>query len=197
MNHPLRCGCGAIQGHIERSPSAVRAVCYCRDCQAYARFLGTSRVTDESGGTEVVAFAANHLRFTAGLDALACASLSERGILRWYAGCCNTPIANTPRDPRIAYVGVVHSCVDAGPPKLEDSFGPLRIAVNTNSARGRVRSTPVASTFGVARLVLSLAAARLGGAYRTNPFFESDLQTPIRPVHVLTAAERERAYRDR
>ncbi len=174
----------------------MRAICYCRDCQAYARFLGSAGVTDENGGTEVVAFVSKYLRFTAGVESLACASLSQHGILRWYARCCNTPIANTPRNPRIAYVGVIHSCVDTGPPSLDDSFGPLRIAVNTKSARGRVRSTAIASTVGVARLMLSLAGARLSGAYRINPFFQSDLRTPIRPVHVLTAAEREHAYRD-
>jgi hypothetical protein len=195
MSHPLRCRCGTFRGHVVPSSTAVRAVCYCNDCQAYARFLGAPGVTDEDGGTEVVACLPNDVHLTAGLDALACMSLRERGLLRWYASCCNTPVGNTPRNPHVPYVGLIHSCLEATSPSVEHSFGRRRVAVNTSSARHPVRSTPVASTAAVVRLATSALVARLSGAYRSNPFFESGTRTPIRPVRVLSDAERKQAYR--
>ena len=194
MNHPLHCRCGTLRGHVIPAAGAMRAVCYCKDCQAYARFLGLPGVVDEDGGTEVVASLPGQVHLVAGLEALACLSLSERGLLRWYASCCNTPVGNTPRDPRMPYVGVVHSCLEEGSPTLESSFGRMRIAVNTRSARNEVRSTPIATTFGVLNLMASLLGARLRGAYRSNPFFDPATRAPIRPVRVLSTAEREQAY---
>jgi hypothetical protein len=195
MNHPLRCRCGTLQGYVLPSAGATRAVCYCKDCQAYARFLRTPRVLDRCGGTEVVASLPKHVHFISGQDALACLSLSPRGILRWYAKCCNTPIGNTPRNPTLAYVGLVHSGLETHSPSLESSFGPLRMAVNTKSAIGKVRPTPVATVIGVLALIKVLLGARLSGAYKDNPFFLAGSDTPIRQPYVLSKVEREQAYR--
>jgi len=194
MNHPLRCRCGALQGHVIPAWSATHAVCYCRDCQAYARFLGSEGLVDRHGGTEVVAMLPARVQLTDGLAHLACLSLSDRGLLRWYASCCATPVANTPRNPRVPYAGLVHSCLgDAA--AIRSTFGPLRIAVNTKSARHAVQSTPAATLFGVLGLATALLGARLSGSYRRNPFFESASGAPIRPVRVLTPDERAQAYR--
>lgn len=194
-NHPLRCRCGALRGLVLPSAAALRAVCYCKDCQAYARFLGTPGVVDRHGGTEVVASVPRQVRFTAGQAALACLSLSPRGTLRWYAECCRTPIGNTPRNPKIAYVSVVHSCLESETRSLESSFGPLQVAVNTRSAMGEVRATPVASVVAMLTLAKTLLGARLSGAYRDNPFFLPGSGTPVREPYVLSRAEREQAYR--
>jgi hypothetical protein len=195
MNHPLRCRCGTLQGYVLPRTASMRAVCYCKDCQAYARFLGTPGIVDEDGGTEVVASLPKHLHFTGGLEVLACMSLSERGILRWYANCCKTPVGNTPRNPKLPYVGVIHSCLEASSPTLESSFGPLHMAVNTNSARTKVQSTPIASTVGMLTLMMSVLGSRLTGAHKINPFFLSDSGIPIRQPRVLSNAERARVYR--
>jgi len=194
MNHPLRCRCGALEGQVIPSRSATHAVCYCRDCQAYARFLGEAGIVDENGGTEVVAMLSARVQLTHGLQHLACLSLSAQGLLRWYASCCATPIVNTPRNCGVPYAGLVHSCLgDAA--AIRKTFGPLRIAVNTKSARHAVRSTPLATTFGVLQLATALIGARVTGAYRHTPFFAPGSGTPIKPVRVLTPDERVRAYR--
>jgi hypothetical protein len=192
--HSLRCRCGTFQGYVERSSSAVRAVCYCRDCQAFARFLGTQGITDPDGGTEVVASLPKHVRLSSGLEALACLSLSEHGLLRWYASCCNTPVGNTPRNRKLPYVGLVHSCLEGGQSSIASTFGARRVAVNTGSAKNAVQSTPVASAVAVVGLMSSAIMDRLGGAYRNNPFFAADTGTPVRQVRVLSTVERERAY---
>ena len=194
MNHPLRCRCGTLQGYVESSSSATRAVCYCRDCQAYARFLDTPGALDENGGTEVVASLPKHVHFTSGLEALSCLSLSKQGLLRWYASCCDTPIGNTPRNPKVPYVGLIHSCLEGDSSFIESAFGRRRIAVNTKSARSDVRSTPVATIVSVLGLMVSALGDRLSGAYKRNPFFAIETGTPIRSVRVLSSSERERAY---
>lgn len=194
MHHPLRCRCGALEGHVIASRSATRAMCYCRDCQAYARFLGEAGIVDEAGGTDVVAMLPAHVHLTHGLQHLACLSLRERGLLRWYASCCATPLANTPRNPGVPYAGVIHTCL-GDTAAIERTFGPLRIAVNTKSARHDVRSTPLATACGVLGLAAALLGARLSGSYRRNPFFEADLRAPVRPARVLTPDERAQAYR--
>jgi hypothetical protein len=192
--HPIRCRCGKLQGRLTPSAGATRALCYCKDCQAYARFLGTPGITDADGGTEVVASLPAQLELTEGLESLACMSLSPRGLLRWYASCCGTPIGNTPRDPKLPYVGVVHNCLETASQDLASSFGSLDMAVNTGSARNKVRSRPAANVAGLIKLVPALIAARLTGRYRRNPFFLTGTRTPIRPVRVLTDAERAQAY---
>ena len=107
------------------------------------------------------------VHFTQGLEALACMSLSHRGLLRWYASCCNTPIGNTSRDFKTAYVGLTESCLRSGSPSLQESFGPVRMVLNTKSARGSVKSTPVSNL--VALLGVMKSLIKLGRTAPTNP----------------------------
>jgi hypothetical protein len=192
--HPLRCRCGTLHGHVEAPQRAMgRGVCYCRDCQAYAHALGRPReVLDALGGTEVVAIAPAHVVIDAGHDALACLSLSPRGLLRWHTRCCGTPVANTPRDWRIAYAGLVHNALE-GAGAMDDSFGRGRAHVNTRSAHGKPPSTPVVNLAFIATALARAASARLGGSYRRTPFFTSDGR-PVCEPRVLTRAERDAAY---
>lgn len=194
MNHPLRCKCGTLQGFVVPATSTTRVICYCRDCQAFARFLGSPGITNQFGGTEIVASIPKYVRFTRGQEMLSCVSLSEGGLLRWYARCCKTPVGNTPRNFKIAYAGLVHSCLESHGSSLHASFGPLRIAVNTKSATGDVRPTPVHAVMGFLGLAKSLVGARISGAYKDNPFFVAESGSPVQPGQVLSAAERKRAY---
>ena len=193
MNHPLQCQCGTIKGYVVRPGMAKRAVCYCKDCQAFARFLERAdTVLDEHGGTAIVATIPRQVHFTQGLEALACMSLSPRGLLRWYASCCNTPIGNTPRDFKMPYVGLIESCLRSDSPSLQESFGPVRAVVNTKSARGSVQSTPVSNLLTLLGIIASVIGARVSGAYKGNPFFEADTGMPVARPRELTKAERER-----
>jgi hypothetical protein len=192
--HPLQCRCGTLKGYVSPPDMANRAVCYCKDCQAFAHFLDRpdDAVLNDLGGTEIVATLPKHVHFTQGLDSLVCMSLSEQGLLRWYARCCNTPIGNTPRDFKISYVGLIHSCLAKRAPSLQDSFGPVRMVLQTKSARGQVKSTPVSNFVTLLRIMKSVIATRISGSYKSNPFFVEDSGTPIKEPRVLTKAERAR-----
>jgi hypothetical protein len=192
MNHPLQCQCGTIQGYVVRPGMAKRAVCYCKDCQAFAHFLKRAdTLLDEQRGTAIVATVPGQVHFTRGIEALACISLSDHGLLRWYASCCSTPIGNTPRDFKTPYVGLIESCLKSNTPSLQESFGPLRMVLNTKSARGRVTSTPARNLVAMLGVMKSVIGSRLSGAYKRNPFFETAMGAPIARPRVLTKAERE------
>src|SRR3546814_16973924 len=114
MSIGFQCRCGSLRGEIEPRHAFLRARCYCLDCQAFAHALGRGHETlGGQGGSDVVAMLPAGLRFTAGSEHLACLSLSPQGLLRWHASCCNTAIANTPRNPKFPYVGVL-------PPRSEE-----------------------------------------------------------------------------
>src|SRR5216683_8060072 len=141
VNHPLQCRCGTLKGYVAHSTRVNRCVCYCRDCQAFAHFLGRpSEILDAQGGTDVIQTRPANVTFAQGQDAFACMRLTERGLLRWYAACCNTPVGNTLSNFRVSFVGLVHSCLEGTGGSLDDSLGPVRARVNTKSAKGEVRT---------------------------------------------------------
>ena len=194
MDHPLQCKCGRLAGTVASAAGVTRASCYCRDCQAYAHALGNpDAILDKLGGTDIMATLQQYVTFTKGTEALACLSLSERGLLRWYASCCNTPIANTGRDLRVSYVGLVHTCLGQSPRHIEAAFGPVRMHVNTKHAKGKVASNPLGALTSLLRIFASVARARIDGTYKRSPFFVAAESRPVVPPRVLSASERERA----
>jgi len=191
MNHPLQCRCGTIKGHVALFGAPSRAVCYCKDCQAFARFLEQAKtVLDAAGGTGIIPTLPGRVHFSQGLDALACMSLSDHGLLRWYAACCNTPIGNTPRDYKTPYVGLIESCLQSDVPSLQQSFGPVRIVLNVKSAKVPVKSAPWSTLAAMVRVMTTVIAARLRGDYG-SPFFEQGTGVPVVRARELTKAERE------
>src|SRR5579871_159514 len=107
---PLRCRCGEVRGIARQvSPKGgFRVVCYCEDCQTFARFLQREDVLDAAGGTDIFQMPPARVELVAGLDAVRCLRLSERGVLRWYTDCCRTPIANS-AGPGFPIIGMIHS----------------------------------------------------------------------------------------
>jgi hypothetical protein len=195
MNHPLRCRCGALRGQVSHPEKVSRGVCYCKDCQAFAHFLGTTGdILDERGGTDVLATLPQHVSFTQGVERLACMSLSDKGMLRWYASCCNTPIGNTPRNMKLSHVGLVHTCLEDPPRTLDAVFGPVRMRVNTQSAQGaeKPKTLPLSTVVSIVKFMGSLLRARLNGSYQRTPFFVPSQGTPIIAPKVLTPGERAR-----
>jgi Family of unknown function (DUF6151) len=191
MNYPLRCRCGSVAGYLLWPGRAGRALCYCRDCQAFARYLGTpEQSVDEFGGTDVIATSPRYVHFTQGIERMHCMSLSEKGLLRWYAACCRTPVGNTPRNPKLSYVGLVHDFLEGSNDELREAFGPARAAVNTQSATGSVSSAPVATFFAVQKILGNVLWSRISGKYRENPFFRPGSATPIVAPEVLSLAQR-------
>lgn len=196
-SHPVRCRCGKFRGALSHPERGTRAVCYCRDCQAYGHFLGPGAgVLDRLGGTEVVAVRPRDLRFVEGVEHLACMSLTPNGTLRWFTHCCRTAIGNTPRDIRLAHLGLVHTALVTDAHDLAESFGPIRMHVNRRSAHGEAAATS-APAFAAALVpyVARLAWSRLSGEFRDNPFFDAASGLPRVAPEVLSKDELQKLRR--
>src|ERR1700722_18306358 len=190
MNHTLQCRCGTIKGFVSAPRTANRCVCYCKDCQAFAHFLERADdVLDERGGSDISQILPKHITFLRGVEALACMRLTPKGLLRWYAGCCNTPVGNTLATPKFSFVGLLHSCLQDPARSLDDSFGPIRARVNTGGASG----SPKPRSVGLGRaglwFITTTLKARINGDYRQTPFFNPSTGNPIVSPRVLGGAE--------
>ena len=111
----------------------------------------------------------------------ACVSLSPRGLLRWYAACCHTPLANTPRDWKLPYVGLVHTCLRQ-PDPLERSFPQVEMRIYTKRAHGPVPGdTGLSGKLHFLRMVMRLTGMRLTGAYKSTPLFSANGEPVAQP----------------
>jgi hypothetical protein len=195
MSHPLQCRCGVVQGTVGRPEVANRMVCYCRDCQAFAHFLGRAAdILDEAGGSDVVQTPPANVVFTAGVESLACMRLTERGLLRWYASCCNTPIGNTPPDFRMSFVGLVSTCLRSPTRSIDDSFGPVRARAYTKHAKKPVHSSVGGMLSAIVSAITMITRARISGDYKRTPFFDVAAGTPVVTPKVLSPREHEQLY---
>src|SRR5215472_15626584 len=152
----LRCRCGEVQGRVKNaSPEAVtRAVCYCDDCQAYLHHLGRLDLMEEHGGTDVVQVAPSSLTFHRGAERLVGLRLTPKGLYRWYASCCRTPLGNT-LGPAIPFVGIVAQAFQGEGVGPDEIFGRPRGAIQGKFAVG---TPPEGST----KINVSLLAGAIG-----------------------------------
>ncbi len=180
---PLRCRCGHVRGVVGGvSPSSgFRFVCYCTDCQTFARFLGRPNVLDAAGGTDIFQLPPRRVTLTTGMDALKAIQLSKK-VIRWYASCCRTPIGNTAAGPEFPMVALIHAFMDheADGRSRDVVLGPPRCRIYERSALGPLPSPgPPAPSFGVfARRASKLLGWWVRGLGRPTPFFDPKTGAP-------------------
>ncbi len=191
---PLRCRCGAVRGVMTGvSPATgTHVVCYCNDCQAFARFLGQDGVVDAWGGTDIFQVSPSQIRVTEGADHLACVRLSEKGLFRWYAGCCQTPIGNM-LGPALPFIGVVRAFRDPSAGAGADAaLGPPRGHIWGQFAVGGcpAHAHPKAPLGLTLRMLRPMLGWWIGGKGQPQPFFDGVTGAPRVAPKVLTSAER-------
>lgn len=187
--HPIRCRCGTVRGTLADPGATMRAVCYCKDCRAWAEVLGREAdLLDGAGGTAIVAAQPSNVRFTQGLDRLACASFSKRGLLRWYASCCRTPMGNTVRNPKQHFVGLARAALDPAP--LPGESGPPSIRLFTPSATKPVSATPVAMGLSLVGILARATVAIATGRWKRNPYFADVRADPAQPLRTPQVIDR-------
>jgi hypothetical protein len=189
----LQCRCGIVRAIARGVTPTIgnHCVCYCDDCQAFAKFLGRAAdVLDANGGTDIFQLSPARLEFTAGMDRVACMRLTPKGLARWYASCCNTPIGNTMATPGIPFVGLIRAFV-AEP--ASDALGPVRTRVFRQFATGDKEAIPPDER-PQWRMLLRVMALMLGwrlrGDHKRSPFFDAASGAPLKAPRVLTEAER-------
>lgn len=190
----IACRCGAVTGRVSgASPRSFnRVVCYCDDCQAYAHHLGRADLLDAHGGSDIVALPPAALAFSAGQERIAGVRLTAKGVYRWYAGCCHTPLGNTV-GPAIPFVGLMTEAFTTGGQVADALFGKPAGAIRGEFAVGG--PPPGCSKgIGVAVMLRSIAKIlgwRLTGRAWPHPFFDRATKKPIYPLSVLSREERE------
>lgn len=192
----IQCSCGALRGGARGLCGRVghRVVCYCDDCQCFAHFLGrASDVLDAHGGTDIFQVTPARVALSEGRAQLACMRLTPKGLLRWYAGCCRTPIGSTLATRQVPFVGLVHACLRlGGGGSLDAALGPVRARVFGRFAKGDPAGLGASQGAPLPLLLRPLrlfVAARLRGDHRRSPFFDPESGEPRVAPHVLGADE--------
>ena len=190
---PLCCQCGRVRG-VARDvalSAGIRFVCYCEDCQAFARFLERPDVLDAAGGTDIFQMPIGRVTLTAGSDAVRCLRFSSK-VFRWYADCCRTPIGNT-AGPRFPVIGLIHSFGHTADARSRDQLlGPPLCRIFERSAIGPLPpNAPPPPSLG---MFVVRASRVLGwwlrGLGRPNPFFHPQTNAPLSVPQVFEPRER-------
>ncbi|MDO6707519.1 DUF6151 family protein [Photobacterium sp. 1_MG-2023] len=172
----LRCACGEIQGKAEvPSPeSGNRVVCYCKDCQAFAMQLQPEKILTPHRGTAIFQVSPSSIQWHQGVEHIRCLRLTAAGLHRWYAGCCQTPLANTLK-PSFPFVGLIETAITPED-RTDKNLGPVRAHAYPQHANPRLpqdilqhnRVWPM-----VIRVMLKILGWKLTGKGKPNPFFDS------------------------
>ena len=179
----LTCRCGEMQWHIDEGAEGRHMMCYCADCQTAARHLGQADAYLTNGGTQLFQTVPGNIHFDKGRAHLRMFRLSPNGIFRWYAKCCNTPIANTLPKSGFPFVGAVLPAGHTG-------FGRISARVRTKDASARIReSGMIATVYGIFFRAAKAAITKTGTA---TPFF-NDTGGPVAEAEILTLEKRNKA----
>lgn len=181
MTRTLNCSCGAMEWQVADTAQGTHLKCYCADCQTAARHLGHADML-EDGGTHIFHTLPADLQITKGAEHLALIRLSPKGLMRWHAGCCNTPIAATLPKTGFPFIGLVL-------PPDNTSFGKVQAHAFTQSAPKRIRQRGMGK---VAMGIFARALRAYATGQRENPLLQPD-GTPQTAPKILTKQERNAA----
>ena len=179
---PLRCICGTVTGSAKADPNVGnRVVCYCNSGRNFALHLDQgSTVLDESGGTDIYQMPLSNISFDQGADQIKCIHITQGGMYRWYAGCCNTLIGNT-GTPKLPFIGLIHSIID-GAGNRQVNIGPVRLYANTGEATKPVPEDRKSSmALFILRFITQMLYWKLTNQDKPNPFFNSNNEPITKP----------------
>jgi hypothetical protein len=186
MNMPeikLRCACGQVKGTTENvnANSGTRIDCCCIDCQKFAQLLGNkNQILDQYGGTDIFQIPLAHVSIYEGHEQLACVRLSPKGLYRWYAKCCNTPIGNT-MNGNMPFIGIIHNFMDNKATRDAD-LGKSRGHIHVESAIAEVPAALRVSLFKITlRVLRKLIIWKIKGLNKPSAFFCQDGKVIVKP----------------
>jgi len=192
-NATLRCACGEVRGLVsDMSPDTVnRVVCHCDDCQAFLHHLARTDLLDAKGGTDIVQTAPAAVSFAQGRERIVGLRLTPKGLYRWYAGCCRTPLGNTV-GPAIPFIGIVAQTFASETQSLDDLCGrPIGAIYGKYAIGGPPEGSTGFNLWLMARAIRMVLRWRIRGQTWPHPFFERATRAPIFPLTTLSHQERE------
>lgn len=164
---PFACRCGAVSGtlHDVRPHEGTHVVCHCASC---ARAMQLSGLGDEAGGgVDLWQTTPDRIEITTGADRLIPVRLSPKGLFRWTAKCCDTPMVNTFGTPALPFAGLLtRNLSDPAP------LGPVIAHGFVTGPNGKQRHQNGGRV--IWRMLKRTAAAKLSGRAKQTPFFNAD-----------------------
>jgi hypothetical protein len=183
---PLKCSCGSVRGVAKNiSPdTGNHIVCYCSDCQAFARNLDNETdILDEFGGTDIFQITPAQVDITEGNNQLRCMRLTEKGLYRWYTACCKTPVGNM-MSAGMPFIGMVHNFMDDDGVR-DKNLGPVifyalgKSAIKTPPEDKNDKGFPFRI---MVRAISKMIMAKIRGQHKPNAFFDDDGKPVSEPI---------------
>ncbi|EEE38319.1 hypothetical protein RKLH11_2161 [Rhodobacteraceae bacterium KLH11] len=181
------CDCGSLSGHITRNGvrSGTHVVCFCRDCRAAQLYF--EQPDPAPGPVDIFQMAPEAIKIDTGGEHLAAMQLSPKGTLRWYAKCCNAPLATTMSTPKFPFAGFIVKRL-AEP----DALGPVTTRGFVPGPDGKHSHEKL--RFAAVGLLRRILKSRLSGSWKKTPFFVPETGAPVAIPTVLTKEQRAAFY---
>jgi hypothetical protein len=185
--------CGQIQGIATaiHPKTGTRVICYCDDCQSFAHYLGRGQdILNQWGGTDIYQLAPSQITITQGQEHLQSLRLRPKGLLRWYAACCQTPLANTV-SAAFPLIGLIHGFIPATPER-ESALGPVMAIAHKQYATSRIPAShlpPLSARRYLVKIMMKMTLWKLSGKGRPSPFFDHSGQPIVAPEIVVKEGE--------
>lgn len=181
----LKCNCGQVQGtaHNIKASDGTRVICCCNDCQAFAKHLNAEEITlDQYGGTDIFQMTPTQISIEQGQEHLQCMRLTKKGVLRWYASCCNTPVANTIK-ASLPFAGVIHTFMNLE--NRDETLGPVRAHVQIQHAIGAPDYPNASEKFPltlIGRMMRKILIKKITTKQSPSVFFGDDGRPSAKPL---------------
>lgn len=178
---PFACRCGSVSGTLRavRPSEGTHVICHCNAC---ARAMALSGLEDEAAeGVDLWQTTPDRIDISTGADHLVPVRLSPKGLFRWTAQCCNTPMFNTFAGPALPFTGVLTRILSDPAP-----LGPVIAHGFVTGSDGKQRHQNGGRV--IWRMLKRTLAAKLGGRGRQTPFFNPD-GSPITPPTLAPKAD--------
>ena len=188
---PFACACGAVSGVIEQAgpKQGDRVVCHCLDCRDLVRHLGQeARILDAHGGTDLYQSRCARVTIHTGKDRLASLHMTAAKTLRWYAGCCDTPLFNTYANGKLPYITTL--LANTEPAARDRLLGEPRGHLFIDQAIGDTRDLRAMSFNALLRrFLVRMIKDLIAGDRRRSALFDPETLEPIASPRRLTADE--------
>ena len=171
MDIDCKCRCGSLVGVARATEKStnIRVLCHCKYCVGFARHLG-AETTLVRGGADILPIAPAFFVITRGREHLRVLKLTPKGPLRFYAGCCKTPVANA-ASLKFPYIGLI------APFCPNEKVGP--VVTEFGGDKGSIRPKFLFGVMGF------MAKNVLLGRGKPSALFEPDGQ-PCAPPELVT-----------
>lgn len=181
------CNCGSLRGHVAAHgiKTGMRVACYCADCRATELYHG--QPDPAPGPVDLFQLSPDTVEITQGADHLRLMRLSPKGTLRWYTGCCRTPIANTTAKATLPFAGLRSDLFIN-----KDALGKIK-AKGFMPQAGKPPKTTGAFPMALG-IFKRLATSLMSGKWRKTPFFDIETGQPTAKPEILSKEERAKYY---